>query len=156
MFAAQIETRLGSGEGVSAKGPDMKVWSKMKGFEGVSCSLYLPPWPLTFLTQVDFQSVEFCYPPIIISKSSKSGYDLRYTVESSDDNIAHKGVFVVAFGIRYKSYCTNIGRTFIVDPDAVCGWLLLEKSVSLTHLSSRTKKLNTNSSYLCNLNFCPS
>ena len=39
MFAAQIETRLGSGEGTSAKGPDMKVWSKMKGYEGVSISL---------------------------------------------------------------------------------------------------------------------
>ncbi|KAF8163125.1 FACT complex subunit SPT16 [Crassisporium funariophilum] len=100
MLAAQIETRLGSGEGSSAKGPDMKVWNKGKGLENV-----------------DWQSVEFCYPPILISKSSKTGYDLRYTVESSDDNIAHKGVFLVAFGIRYKSYCTNIGRTFIVDPN---------------------------------------
>ena len=42
MFAAQIETRLGSGEGSSAKGPDMKVWSKMKGYEGVGCSLTVP------------------------------------------------------------------------------------------------------------------
>ncbi|KAF8965271.1 FACT complex subunit SPT16 [Flammula alnicola] len=100
MLAAQIETRLGSGEGSTAKGPDMKVWSKGKGLENVD-------WP----------SVEFCYPPIIISKSSKSGYDLRYTVESSDDNIAHKGVFIVGFGMRYKSYSTNIGRTFIVDPN---------------------------------------
>ncbi|PPQ86867.1 hypothetical protein CVT25_012586 [Psilocybe cyanescens] len=100
MLAAQIETRLGSGEGSTAKGPDMKVWSKGKGLENID-------WP----------SVEFCYPPIIISKSSKSGYDLRYTVESSDDNIAHKGVFLVAFGMRYRSYSTNIGRTFIVDPN---------------------------------------
>lgn len=119
MFAAQIETRLGSGEGTSAKGPDMKVWSKMKGIEGVSISLQFS-FDHSHLNQVDFQSVEFCYPPIIISKSSKSGYDLRYTVESSEDNIAHKGVFLVAFGIRYKSYCTNVGRTFIVDPNAVC------------------------------------
>ncbi|KAF8906014.1 FACT complex subunit-domain-containing protein [Gymnopilus junonius] len=101
MLAAQIETRLGSGEGSTAKGPDMKVWSKGKGLEN----------------KVDWPSVEFCYPPIIISKSSKSGYDLRYTVESSDDNIAHKGVFLVSFGIRYRSYSTSIGRTFIVDPN---------------------------------------
>ncbi|KAF9484717.1 FACT complex subunit SPT16 [Pholiota conissans] len=100
MLAAQIESRLGSGEGSTAKGPDMKVWSKGKGLE-----------------KLDWPSVEFCYPPIIISKSSKSGYDLRYTVESSDDNIAHKGVFIVGFGMRYKSYSTNIGRTFIVDPN---------------------------------------
>ncbi|KAF9567635.1 FACT complex subunit SPT16 [Agrocybe pediades] len=100
MLAAQIETRLGSGEGSSAKGPDMKVWSKGRNLE-----------------KVDWASVEFCYPPIIISKTSKSGYDLRYTVESSDDNIAHKGVFLVAFGLRYKSYSANVGRTFIVDPN---------------------------------------
>ncbi|KIK06643.1 hypothetical protein K443DRAFT_674303 [Laccaria amethystina LaAM-08-1] len=100
MFAAQIEARLGSGEGDSAKGPDMKVWSRFKGHP-----------------DIDFPSVEFCYPPIVISKSSKSGYDLRYTVESSDDNIAHKGVLLVALGLRYKSYCTNIARTFIVDPN---------------------------------------
>ncbi|KAG6833476.1 hypothetical protein H0H87_006048 [Tephrocybe sp. NHM501043] len=100
MFAAQIEARLGSGEGSSAKGPDMKVWSRGKG-----------------LTDIDWQVVEFCYPPIIISRSSNSGYDLRYTVESSTDNIAHKGVLLVSFGLRYKSYCANVGRTFIVDPN---------------------------------------
>ncbi|KAF8078147.1 FACT complex subunit SPT16 [Lyophyllum atratum] len=100
MLAAQIEARLGSGEGSTAKGPDMKVWSKGKG-----------------LNDIDWQSVEFCYPPIIISRSSKTGYDLRYTVESSEDSIAHKGVLLVAFGLRYKSYCANVGRTFIVDPN---------------------------------------
>ena len=35
MLAAQIEARLGSGEGSSAKGPDMKVWSKGKGLDNV-------------------------------------------------------------------------------------------------------------------------
>jgi nucleosome binding factor SPN SPT16 subunit len=63
--------------------------------------------------------VEFCYPPIIISKTSKTGYDLRYTAQSTNDNIAHKGVLLVAFGLRYKSYSANVGRTFIVDPHPV-------------------------------------
>ncbi|KIL69574.1 hypothetical protein M378DRAFT_7423 [Amanita muscaria Koide BX008] len=99
-FSAQIEARLGSGEGSSAKGPDMRVWDKGKG-----------------LQDVDWQLVEFCYPPIIISKSSKTGYDIRYTAQPSDDNIAHKGVLLVAFGLRYKSYSANVGRTFIVDPN---------------------------------------
>ena len=31
MLAAQIEARLGSGEGSAAKGPDMKVWDNYKG-----------------------------------------------------------------------------------------------------------------------------
>ncbi|KAF7311639.1 FACT complex subunit SPT16 [Mycena kentingensis (nom. inval.)] len=101
VLAAQIEARLGSGEGDNAKPPDAKVWSKAKGVSPKEID-----WPL----------VEFCYPPIIISRSSASGYDLRYTAESSSDNIAHSGVLLVAFGIRYKSYCTNVGRTFIVDP----------------------------------------
>ncbi|PFH49104.1 hypothetical protein AMATHDRAFT_195429 [Amanita thiersii Skay4041] len=100
MLSAQVEARLGSGEGNSAKGPDMKVWSKGKG-----------------LQDVDWQLVEFCYPPIIISKSSKTGYDLRYTAQSTEDNIAHKGVLLVSFGLRYKSYSANVGRTFIVDPN---------------------------------------
>ncbi|SRR5216684_3021281 len=36
-FAAQIEARLGSGEGENAKGPDMKVWGKGRGINDVSC-----------------------------------------------------------------------------------------------------------------------
>ncbi|KAF7322686.1 FACT complex subunit SPT16 [Mycena chlorophos] len=99
MLSAQIEARLGSGEGDNAKPPDAKVWSKAKGLNDID-------WPL----------VEFCYPPIIISRSSSSGYDLRFTAESTEDSISHKGVFLIAFGLRYKSYCTNVGRTFMVDP----------------------------------------
>ncbi|KAJ7929292.1 FACT complex subunit SPT16 [Mycena leptocephala] len=99
VLSAQIEARLGSGEGDNAKPPDAKVWNKGKG-----------------LGDVDWGLVEFCYPPIIISRSSSSGYDLRYTAESTEDNISHKGVLLVAFGLRYKSYCANVGRTFIVDP----------------------------------------
>ncbi|TFK67901.1 FACT complex subunit SPT16 [Pluteus cervinus] len=98
-FAARVEARIGSGEGPSSKPPDTKVWSKAKGIENI-----------------DWQMVEFAYPAIIISQSSKTGYDLRYTAKSTDDNIADTGVFLVAFGLRYKSYSANIGRTFIVDP----------------------------------------
>ena len=35
-FAAQIEARLGYGEGDTAKGPDMKVWNKGRGLTDVS------------------------------------------------------------------------------------------------------------------------
>lgn len=41
MLASQIETRLGSGEGTSTKGPDMKVWNKGKGLENVSSHEYV-------------------------------------------------------------------------------------------------------------------
>ncbi|KAH8117216.1 FACT complex subunit SPT16 [Phellopilus nigrolimitatus] len=98
-FAAQIEARLGSGEGDNARGPDMKVWGKGRG-----------------LNDVDWDSTEFCYAPVIQSRGTKSGYDLRSNAESSTDPMAHKGVLLVAVGMRYKGYCANVGRTFVVDP----------------------------------------
>ncbi|KIY43663.1 FACT complex subunit SPT16 [Fistulina hepatica ATCC 64428] len=98
-FASQIEGRLGSDEGSSGKGPDMRVWGKNKDARNV-----------------DFGLVDMAYPPIIISKSSPA-YDVKVNATSSDDNIAHKGVLLVAFGLRYKSYASNLARTFIVDPE---------------------------------------
>ncbi|KIJ17069.1 hypothetical protein PAXINDRAFT_9925 [Paxillus involutus ATCC 200175] len=98
-FAGQIETRIGTGDGEGAKGPDMKVWSKGRG-----------------LSDVDWASTEFCYSPIIQSRSTSTGYDLRSTAESSTNPIAHKGVFIIAVGMRYKAYCANLGRSIIVDP----------------------------------------
>lgn len=68
---------------------------------------------------MDWSATEFCYSPIIQSRATKSGYDLKSTVESSEDLIAHKGVFLLAVGMRYRSYCANVGRTIIVDPDKV-------------------------------------
>ncbi|KAH9842336.1 FACT complex subunit SPT16 [Rhodofomes roseus] len=98
-FAQLIETRLGYGEGDNAKGPDTKVWSKGKG-----------------LTDVDWASTEFCYTPIIQSQTTSSGYDLSPAADSSSDDIAHKGVFLMSLGMRYRNYCANVGRSFIVDP----------------------------------------
>lgn len=52
MFAAQVEARLGSGEGTSAKGPDMKVWNRGKGLDdvGVSCRARV----IAFLTHASY------------------------------------------------------------------------------------------------------
>lgn len=98
-FASQIELRIGTGEGDDAKGPDMRIWSKGRG-----------------LQDVDWGSTEFCYTPIIQSRSTSTGYDLKSTAISSTDPIAHKGVILIAVGMRYKSYCANLGRSVIVDP----------------------------------------
>ncbi|PIL23839.1 hypothetical protein GSI_13590 [Ganoderma sinense ZZ0214-1] len=98
-FSTQIEARIGYGEGDNAKGPDTKVWSKGRG-----------------LNDVDWGSTEFCYPPIIQSQSSSSGYDISPSAESTQDDISHKGVLLMAIGMRYKGYCANLGRSFIVDP----------------------------------------
>lgn len=74
---------------------------------------------LTHRIQVDWGSTEFCYTPIIQSRSTNTGYDLRSTSVSSSDPIAHKGVILIAVGMRYKSYCANLGRSVIVDPSKV-------------------------------------
>ncbi|KAI0709021.1 FACT complex subunit SPT16 [Earliella scabrosa] len=120
-FATQIEARIGYGEGDKAKGPDMKVWSKGRG-----------------LNDVDWGSTEFCYPPIIQSQSSSSGYDISPTAESTQDDISHKGVLLVAVGMRYKSYCANLGRSFIVDPskeqEAIYSLLVSLQSEMLSRL----------------------
>jgi nucleosome binding factor SPN SPT16 subunit len=119
-LATQIEARLGSGEGENAKGPDMKVWGKGRGINDVSRARPLISSCVTPTSlQVDWLSTEFCYSPIIQSRSSAEGYDLKPTAESSPDDMSHKGVFLVSLGMRYKGYCANLGRTFIVDPDKV-------------------------------------
>ncbi|KAF9792417.1 FACT complex subunit SPT16 [Thelephora terrestris] len=93
-FAALIEARLGTDD----KPPDMKVWDKGS------------------LGKVDWQSAEFCYPTIIQSQTASSGYDLKFTAHSTPDNIAYEGVFLVSVGMRYKSYCSSVGRSIMVDP----------------------------------------
>lgn len=35
---------------------------------------------------------------------------------SSDDKTLHFGAIVCLLGARYKSYCSNIGRTLLVNP----------------------------------------
>ena len=35
----------------------------------------------------------------------------------SDDHPLHFGAIVCCMGVRYKSYCSNIVRTMLVDPD---------------------------------------
>ena len=50
--AVQIQARLGSGEGSSAKGPDMKVWNKGKGLT-VSV-LLMPASNIRFSINRDF------------------------------------------------------------------------------------------------------
>ncbi|KAG8735431.1 FACT complex subunit spt16 [Ceratobasidium sp. 414] len=92
-FAGQLEARLGS----EGKEPDMRVWSKNK-----------------HLANVEFPSAEFTFPPIIQSRSS--GYDLRVNAESTQDQLAHKGVILATISMRYKGYSAHVSRTFFVDP----------------------------------------
>ncbi|ATY64834.1 transcription elongation complex subunit [Cordyceps militaris CM01] len=54
----------------------------------------------------------------ILGPAIQSGgkFDLRFATDSNDDNL-HPGIIVAAMGLRYKSYCSSIARTYLVDPN---------------------------------------
>eukprot|EP00088_Acartia_fossae_P005874 TRINITY_DN1265_c0_g1_i5.p1 TRINITY_DN1265_c0_g1~~TRINITY_DN1265_c0_g1_i5.p1 ORF type:complete len:1100 (-),score=479.08 TRINITY_DN1265_c0_g1_i5:747-4046(-) len=64
------------------------------------------------LSGLDKSNIDMCYPPII---QSGGNYKLKFSVVSDKENL-HFGAIICSFGIRYKSYCSNLVRTFLVDP----------------------------------------
>ncbi|CAH0004873.1 unnamed protein product [Clonostachys byssicola] len=54
----------------------------------------------------------------ILGPAVQSGgkFDLRFATDSNNDNL-HPGIIIAAMGLRYKSYCSNIARTYLVDPN---------------------------------------
>lgn len=61
---------------------------------------------------IDPLQLDWCYTPNIQSGGS---FDLKPSAVP-DDNTLHAGVIVTFLGLRYKSYCANIGRTYLIDP----------------------------------------
>jgi len=57
-------------------------------------------------------SVDWAYSPIF---QSGGKYDLKPSA-SSNDNQLHFGTILCSLGIRYNSYCSNISRTYLVQP----------------------------------------
>ncbi|RHZ49171.1 hypothetical protein Glove_529g41 [Diversispora epigaea] len=64
------------------------------------------------LQDVDFERTDICYAPII---QSGGNYNFKATAQS-DNNLLHDGTILCSLGVRYKSYCSNIGRTILIDP----------------------------------------
>lgn len=56
--------------------------------------------------------MDICYIPMV---QSGGVYDLRPSAPNTDDHL-HYGVIVCALGARHRSYCSNVARTFMVDP----------------------------------------
>ncbi|CAG8451663.1 423_t:CDS:10 [Paraglomus brasilianum] len=67
----------------------------------------------SLLQNIDANRLEWCYQPII---QSGGVYDLRPSA-SSNSNILHSGTILCSLGVRYRSYCSNIGRTIIIEPN---------------------------------------
>ena len=68
--------------------------------------------PSKIKLQVPTSDVQTCYFPIIQSGGT---YDIRVSAQSTSDNLS-PDIITVSFGARYKLYCSNIARTFLVDP----------------------------------------
>ncbi|XP_075220369.1 SPT16 homolog, facilitates chromatin remodeling subunit dre4 [Lycorma delicatula] len=65
-----------------------------------------------YVGNVDTSQLDMCYPPII---QSGGNYSLKFSA-ASDKNTLHFGTIVCSLGARYKSYCSNIVRTLLVNP----------------------------------------
>lgn len=65
-----------------------------------------------YVTGVDVSQIDTCYPAII---QSGGNYALKFSA-LSDKNYLHFGAILCSLGARYKSYCSNISRTLLVNP----------------------------------------
>ncbi|GAM27039.1 hypothetical protein SAMD00019534_102140 [Acytostelium subglobosum LB1] len=68
--------------------------------------------PEKISTRLTKDTVDYAYLPII---QSGGVYDLKFNATSNDDTL-HFGTIVVSLGSRYKGYCSNIARTYFIDP----------------------------------------
>ena len=64
-----------------------------------------------YVPNLDTSQLDLCYPAII---QSGGNYKLKFS-HVSDKESVHFGAIVVTFGARYRSYCSNIARTFLVS-----------------------------------------
>lgn len=60
----------------------------------------------------DLNNLDWCYKPII---QSNGKYELKFSVESTNDRLSGP-VIMSSLGLRYNNYCSNVSRTFLVDP----------------------------------------
>jgi nucleosome binding factor SPN SPT16 subunit len=62
------------------------------------------------------EDVDICYPPVF---QSGGVFDLKPSAVSNEDPLYFDamGVILCAIGARFKSYCSNIARTIMIDAD---------------------------------------
>jgi len=102
--------------------------------------------------KVPKEIVECCYFPII---QSGGKYDLKLSATSNED-IMRADIIIASFGVRFKSYCSNISRTFFIDVpkkvEKVYGVLLKVYEASLEKMipGAALKDVYTHASELMN------
>lgn len=58
------------------------------------------------------QQLDWAYGPIV---QSGGQYDLKYSAQPNENNL-HSGCIVAGVGFRYKTYCSVVVRTYLIDP----------------------------------------
>lgn len=66
-----------------------------------------------FPSDFDPQQLDFIISPAVYSGGK---FDLKMQTEPSGDNL-NPGVIITGMGLRYRSYSSNIARTYMVDPN---------------------------------------
>ncbi|KAL1879915.1 hypothetical protein VTK73DRAFT_6727 [Phialemonium thermophilum] len=61
----------------------------------------------------DPEQLDWILGPVV---QSGGKFDLKWQTDS-DNDILHPGIIISCMGLRYKSYCSQIARTFMVDPN---------------------------------------
>jgi nucleosome binding factor SPN SPT16 subunit len=61
----------------------------------------------------DPDQLDWTIGPVV---QSGGKFDLKWLADS-DNDVLHPGVIIACMGLRYKSYCSQIARTFMVDPN---------------------------------------
>jgi len=62
--------------------------------------------------KVSKEVVDCCYAPVI---QSGGKYDIRPSATSSSDPLSFD-IIISSLGARYKNYCANLSRTYMIDP----------------------------------------
>ena len=62
---------------------------------------------------LDSSAVESCYEPILQSGGS---YSLKPSAQSDERPLTWPGAILCSVGARYQMHCTNISRTYLIDP----------------------------------------
>ncbi len=61
--------------------------------------------------KVSADAVDVCYSPIV---QSGGVYDIKVSAQSDENNLS-ADIIICSLGARYKGYCANVSRTFMVD-----------------------------------------
>ncbi|RDL37751.1 putative FACT complex subunit SPT16 [Venustampulla echinocandica] len=87
---------------IDSKLDDTKFWSTVE-----------LPSKSKMPSDFDASQLDWTHGPII---QSGGKFDLKINAQV-DDEILHPGVILASYGLRYKSYCSLIARTYLVDPN---------------------------------------